>query len=67
MTNKATAFMRNFINFMGNVFAIFLLNGCALQSAEEGNPALKLFSALGICLAAVFVIFFIVVKIREKE
>jgi len=67
MTNKATAFMRNFKNRIWGFSVFFFLNGCALQSGEEGNPALKLFSAVGICLAAVFLIFFIVVKIREKE
>jgi len=44
-----------------------LLTGCALSSGDEGNPALKLFSALGISLAAVFIIFFIVVKCRERK
>jgi len=45
----------------------FSLTGCAFQSGPEGNPALKLFGALGLCLAAVFLIFYIVVKSREKE
>ncbi len=43
------------------------LTGCAAASGDEGNPALKLFSALGISLAAVFIVFFIVVKSREKK
>jgi hypothetical protein len=46
---------------------LIILGGCALQSGSEGNPALKVFGALGICLAAVFLIFLIVVKSREKE
>jgi len=50
------------------VFLVFLiLAGCAFQSGPEGSPALKLFGALGICLAAVFLIFYIVVKSREKD
>ena len=56
---------------MGKGIAAFLflaiLAGCAFQSGPEGSPALKLFGALGICLAAVFLIFYIVVKSREKE
>ena len=45
----------------------FILAGCAFQSGPEGSPALKLFGALGISLAAVFLIFYIVVKSREKD
>jgi hypothetical protein len=52
---------------VGAFVILFLLNGCAFQSGPEGNPALKLFGALGICLAAVFLIFYIVVKSREKD
>jgi hypothetical protein len=52
---------------VGALVILFLLNGCAFQSGSEGNPALKLFGALGICLAAVFLIFYIVVKNREKD
>lgn len=44
-----------------------ILAGCAFQSGPEGSPALKLFGALGISLAAVFLIFYIVVKSREKD
>ncbi len=46
--------------------SMVLLTGCAAVSGDE-NPALKLFSALGISLAAVFIVFFIIVKLREKE
>jgi len=49
------------------VFLFLTLSGCGFQSGPEGSPALKLFAALGICLAAVFLIFYIVVKSREKE
>ncbi len=59
--------VKNWIRGAGCGFGFLMMNGCALSSGEEGNPAFKLFSALGICLAAVFVIFFIVVKLREKE
>lgn len=43
------------------------LTGCMQRGAEEGSPAIKIFLALGICLAAVFLIFYIVVKGREKD
>ncbi len=43
----------------------FLLTGCF--GGAEGSPALKVFSALGICLAAIFIVFYIVVKGDEKE
>jgi hypothetical protein len=52
---------------IGIFLLFFLLNSCGFQSGDDTNPALKLFSALGICLAAVFLIFFLVVKSREKE
>ena len=52
---------------IGAFMFFIILNGCAFQSGPEGNPALKLFGALGICLAAVFLIFYIVVKSREKD
>jgi hypothetical protein len=52
---------------IGAFVVFFILHGCAFQSGPEGNPALKLFGALGICLAAVFLIFYIVVKSREKD
>ncbi len=42
-----------------------LLTGCF--GGTEGSPALKVFSALGICLAAIFIIFYIVVKGGEKD
>ncbi len=43
----------------------FMLTGCF--GGSEGSPALKVFSALGICLAAIFLIFYIVVKGGEKD
>ena len=49
------------------ILFFFILGGCAFQAGSEGNPALKVFGALGICLAAVFLIFYIVVKSREKD
>jgi hypothetical protein len=45
----------------------FLIPGCLQRSGDEGSPAIKIFLALGICLAAVFLIFYIVVKGREKD
>jgi len=52
---------------IGAFVLVLILNGCAFQSGAEGNPALKVFGALGICLAAVVLIFYIVVKSREKD
>ena len=39
-------------------------SGCAERPGGEGG---KVFLALGICLAAVFLVFYIVVKGREKD
>jgi len=44
-----------------------LLTGCMQRSGEEGSPAIKVFAALGICLAAIFLVFYLVVKWREKD
>ena len=49
------------------LFVSPLITGCMQRSGDEGSPALKVFSALGICLAAVFLIFYLVVKWREKD
>ncbi|MDH4264206.1 MAG: hypothetical protein OEW45_01090 [Deltaproteobacteria bacterium] len=50
-------------------FSLLLLfsSGCFQRSDAEGSPAIKIFLALGICLAAIFIVFFIVVKGREKD
>jgi len=40
------------------------LAGCGERAGSEGA---KVFMALGICLAAVFLIFYIVIKSREKD
>ncbi len=59
------------MSFLVKIWLIFVFlistSGCFQRSAEEGHPALKVFSALGICLAAVFVVFYLVVKSREKD
>jgi len=47
--------------------ALFFISGCLQRSGDEGSPAIKVFSALGVCLAAVFLVFYIVVKLREKD
>jgi hypothetical protein len=47
--------------------ALSFITGCIQRSGEEGSPAIKVFSALGICLAAVFLVFYLVVKWREKD
>ena len=49
------------------LFVSPLITGCLQRSGDEGSAALKVFSALGICLAAVFLIFYLVVKWREKD
>jgi len=41
--------------------------GCLGRSDGEGSAGGKIFLALGICLAAVFLVFYIVVKGREKD
>ena len=41
--------------------------GCVARSDGEGSAGGKIFLALGICLAAVFLVFYIVVKGREKD
>jgi len=41
-----------------------LVAGCGERPGSEGA---KVFLALGVCLAAVFLIFYIVVKSREKD
>ncbi len=57
--------MRSFLRlFLPGMFFL-LLTGCF--GGAEGSPALKVFSALGICLAAIFIIFYIVVKGGEKD
>jgi len=56
------------LRIMGLVLSMLpLLTGCTQRSGDEGSPAIKVFSALGICLAAVFLVFYIVVKMREKD
>jgi predicted transporter len=44
-----------------------LLSSCMVRSEGGGSEGAKVFLALGICLAAVFVVFYIVVKGREKD
>jgi len=41
--------------------------GCVNRSDGEGSAGGKVFMGLGICLAAVFLVFYIVVKGREKD
>ena len=43
------------------------ISGCVGGPGGEMNAGGKVFLALGICLAAVFLVFYIVVKGREKE
>ncbi len=49
------------------VMAQLLLEAEGCFGGSEGSPALKLFSALGISLAAVMLIFYLVVKTTEKK
>jgi len=60
--------MNTFLNRLWAGLAMLpLLTSCMQRSEDEGSPAIKVFSALGICLAAVFLIFYLVVKWREKD
>jgi len=60
--------MNIFLKRLGAVLAMVpLLTGCIQRSGDEGSPAIKVFSALGICLAAIFLVFYLVVKWREKD
>lgn len=67
--NQLVNIARKIIRTLSWVFSILLLftSGCLQRSGEEGSAGLKVFLALGICLAAVFIVFFIVVKGREKD
>ena len=53
--------------FAGAILEMSSVAGCMQRSGEEGSPAIKVFLALGICLAAIFIVFFIVAKGREKD
>jgi hypothetical protein len=60
--------MNNLPKVMGPVLSLLpLVTSCLQRADDEGSPALKVFSALGICLAAVFLVFYLVVKWREKD
>jgi hypothetical protein len=57
--------MRTVLKRWGAILPIMgVLAGCGERPGSEGA---KVFLALGVCLAAVFLIFYIVVKSREKE
>ena len=57
--------MRIMLRRLGVILPILgVLAGCGERPGGEGA---KVFLALGICLAAVFLIFYIVVKGREKK
>jgi hypothetical protein len=57
--------MRTVLKRWGVLLPILgLLAGCGERPGSEGA---KVFLALGVCLAAVFLIFYIVVKSREKD
>lgn len=65
---RISGIMNSLLQGLGAVFAMLpLLTGCMQRSGEEGSPAIKVFSALGICLAAIFLVFYLVVKWREKD
>jgi hypothetical protein len=60
--------MRRLIGKYSILYILLLsIAGCFQRSGDEGHPALKLFSALGICLAAIVIVFYLVVKSREKD
>ncbi len=57
--------MRTLLKRVGMILPVMgLIAGCGERPGSEGA---KVFLALGICLAAVFLIFYIVVKSREKD
>jgi len=57
--------MRTFSRLLSlSVPACIFLGGCG---ERPGGAGAKVFLALGICLAAIFLVFYIVVKGREKE
>jgi hypothetical protein len=57
--------MKTILRRVGAILpALGLLAGCG---ERPGGAGAKVFLALGICLAAVFLIFYIVVKGREKD
>jgi len=60
--------MNTLSKLMGPILSMLpLLAGCMQRADDEGSPAIKVFSALGICLGAVFLVFYLVVKWREKD
>jgi hypothetical protein len=57
--------MRTILKRLGVILPVMgLIAGCGERPGSEGA---KVFLALGVCLAAVFLIFYIVVKSREKD
>jgi hypothetical protein len=57
--------MRTILKRLGVILPVLgLLAGCG---ERPGSAGAKVFLALGICLGAVFLIFYIVVKGREKD
>jgi hypothetical protein len=57
--------MRTILKSLGVILPVIgLLAGCGERPGSEGA---KVFLALGVCLAAVFLIFYIVVRSREKD
>ncbi len=58
-------FIQNWVRMIPALWG--LLSSCLPRSEGEGSAGAKVFLALGICLAAVFLVFYIVVKGREKD
>jgi hypothetical protein len=57
--------MRTVLGKLGAILPILgILSGCWDRPGAAGA---KVFLALGICLAAVFLIFYLVIKGREKD
>jgi hypothetical protein len=57
--------MRTLLKRLGVILPVMeLIAGCGERPGSEGA---KVFLALGVCLAAVFLIFYIVIKSREKD
>jgi len=57
--------MKTILKRLGVILPVMgLIAGCGERPGSEGA---KVFLALGVCLAAVFLIFYIVIKSREKD
>jgi hypothetical protein len=65
---RLAQFMRGIFIYAGTLFVLLgTCPACRGEPDSPGSAGAKVFLALGICLAAVGLVFYIVVKSREKE